>query len=114
MANMRSRAPFVLSAHLTSPPSVKTQDRLGRSAAEMSRLDDGVDGILARQEGLPYWHDSLTSQAVGDVQGRGATSEARLPWIAPMACGTAAPRLAPLSRLRDGTSNSLRRNTLQS
>ncbi len=41
------------------------------------------DGVLARQEGLPYWPDSSELQAVGAVQGREATSGARLPWTAP-------------------------------
>lgn len=40
------------------------------------------DGVLARQEGLPYWPDSCALQTVGAVQGRESTSSARLPWTA--------------------------------
>ncbi len=62
------------------PPSVTAHRKCRESMGVARRL---FDGVLARQEGFPYWLDSSTPQAVGAVQGCEATSAARLPWTAP-------------------------------
>lgn len=54
------------------------QHILGQKMENSSKL---LDGLLARQEGLPCWLDGPRLQEVEAVLGRVATSEARFSFV---------------------------------